>query len=443
MYLYPELLPKVPEGTAPFSVSDAVFDAVDVEASSLNIAELFHIPSVELREDVGDTQQGDGDGPSSAADTTSQSPMTFLAFLLATNRLQVAGLTAEMLQRGKFSSGSILEELLKLKDRAGLNDNEAKAIMSNHFINLLAWRTLKEMNGQDMDSGKGDPAPEWQRGHLWPREEGTPEKETGMGGLRPSDDPWCDNTYLQSGVFVSANETNVEKRIELIDTLSNLYRRPWKTLQSQGAQTERFTPGVINETSPYVNPAKLPGAMLDVEKDLGWKPSTPEDALNSHWMVRVTSSITETFQVVPVNGRFLHFGRDTGVTSAAHGTVTNVHVGLSAFTAHPEFLSPHHFSLAVLPARPAEDGGEMGAAARDGDDGAEPSSLWLINYGRNGTHIMGKQWCLGDMVQLEFGDILQPTDDIRIVIGSSMQSMGGETQDEGVSDSIPQTLLEG
>ncbi|RNC30109.1 hypothetical protein TcCL_Unassigned07380, partial [Trypanosoma cruzi] len=185
-------------------------------------------------------------------------------------------------------------------------------------------------------------------------------------------------------------EQNVEKRIELIETLSALYRRPWQTLQSRGIQTEKFTPGSINETAPHVDPIKLPAAMLDPEEDLGWKQSAVEDASNNRWELRVTSSSTATSELIPVRGRFMHFGRSAGVTSAAHGTVTNVHVGLSAFTNHPEFLSPHHFSLAVLSAKPPWSASDAGAAVKhevdgNGENGDEGQFIWLMNYGRNGV----------------------------------------------------------
>ncbi|ESS67846.1 hypothetical protein TCDM_03339 [Trypanosoma cruzi Dm28c] len=430
MYLFPELLPKVPEDTAPFSVSDAVSGAVDVEASSLNIAELFHLPQMEQRDDTGGSQDGDADGTTPATNPASAAPMTTLASLLAADRLQVAGLSAEMLQRGKFSSGSIIEELIKLKDRAELNDNEAKAIMSNHFINVLAWRTLIEANNKALSDVKGENTLHGCRSFARPREAETAEVD--IGALRPSDDPWGTHVDLQPGVFVSAAEQNVEKRIELIETLSALYRRPWQTLQSRGIQTEKFKPGSINETAPHVDPIKLPAAMLDPEEDLGWKQSAVEDASNNHWELRVTSSSTAASELIPVRGRFMHFGRSAGVTSAAHGTVTNVHVGLSAFTNHPEFLSPHHFSLAVLSAKPPWSASDAGAAVKhevdgNGENGDEGQFIWLMNYGRNGVRVIGKQWALGDMVRLDPGDVLQPTDDIRIVIGGCAQKTEGES----------------
>ncbi|ESL08383.1 hypothetical protein TRSC58_03914 [Trypanosoma rangeli SC58] len=432
MYLYPELLPKVPEGTAPFSVGDAVSDAVDVEASSLNIAELFHLSPVGSNEEMGGSQVGDADGTAPAT-PVSPAPMTTLAALLAADRLQVAGLSAEMLQRGKFSSGSIIEELMKLKDRAQLNDTEAKALMSNHFINVLAWRTLIEVNNRALAAVKREPTPEWRCSRVRPREEATEELD--IGAQQPSDDPWSTNIDLKPGVFVAAAEQNVEKRIELIDTLSALYRRPWRTLQSRGIQTERFTPGSINETAPYVDPIKLPAAMLDPEKDLGWKPSAVEEVSASCWELRLSSSSTTASEVIPLRGRFMHFGRNAGVTSAAHGTVTNVHVGLSAYTNHPEFISPHHFSLALLSAEAARNSGEAGAAVKhevDGnrENGTEGHSLWLMNYGRNGVRVVGKQWTLGGMVRLEPGYILQPTDDIQILVGGG----GGNTTEEVLGD---------
>ncbi|RNF11789.1 uncharacterized protein Tco025E_06602 [Trypanosoma conorhini] len=448
MYLFPELLPKVPEGTAPFSVSDAVSDAVDVEASSLNIAELFHLPPMEPREETGGSQAGDADVAKAATPLASPAPMTTLAALLAADRLQVAGLSAEMLQRGKFSSGSIIEELMKLKDRAQLNDIEAQAIMSNHFINVLAWRTLIEVNNQAMTAGKREPTPEWRRGRVRPREEAT--EEVDIGAMQPSDDPWSADIDLQPGVFVSAAEQNVEQRIELIDTLTALYRRPWQTLQSRGIQTERFTPGSINETAPFVDPVKLPAAMLDPVNDLGWKPSTVEEAPTNFWELRLTSSSTAASEVIPLRGRFLHFGRNAGVTSAAHGTVTNVHIGLSAYTNHPEFISPHHFSLAVFPANPKRVAGEAGAAVKheldgNGETGEEGQSLWLMNYGRNGVRIAGKQWTLGDMVRLEVGDVLQPTDDIRLVVlggGGCGGAVGEASPAEATPAAKPEVLLE-
>ncbi|KEG10916.1 hypothetical protein DQ04_03151010 [Trypanosoma grayi] len=423
MYLFPELLPKVPEGTAPISVSDAVADAVDVEASSLNIAELFRLPSMEFG--AGGPRRSEADVASPTGDTPTPTPVTSLASLLASNRLQAAGISAEVLQRGRFSSGAIVEELLKLKDLAELNENEASALMSNHFINLLAWLRLVDINSQRPCGAGKEPSPALPQQN----EESRQAKETQdaeVATLQPSSDPWSHEIDQHPGVFVAAAERNVERRVELLETLRVLYGRSWRTLQSQGVQTERFAPGAINETSPYVDPVKLPGAMLDPREDLGWSPRTTEMGAGSRWVLRVTSSCTTASEVIPLHGRFTNFGRSAGTTSAAHGHVAHIHFGLSAFTAHPEFLSPHHFSLAFLPVNFTFSGQKSGAAAQHKEGGAQENGkgeecLWLINYGRNGTLVVGKKWALGKVVKVGVGDVLQPTDDVRIVISTPLE----------------------
>ncbi|KAH8614258.1 hypothetical protein ERJ75_000775100 [Trypanosoma vivax] len=441
MYLFPELLPKVPEGTAPLSVGDAVADGVDVAASSLDVAELFRLPLEELREIRDEI---------SATNKQELPPtVTTLASLLASNRLQSIGLSAELLQRHKFSSGAIIAELIKLKNRARLNDEEAQAIMSNHFINLLAWRAAMEINSkalpgkrgrEDVEDAGGDGEV---GGHAstadsqtkckfsCPRDDGTND----LDALKPSSDPWSADVDLHPGVFVAAGEQGVEKRIEYIDTLSKLFRRPWRKLESKGVQTDRFNPGVINETAPFADPTKLSGAWVDGAAELGWcSRSSTSGSLGCHWVLEVFSHSTASPKTFPICNRLMHFGRDTGVVSGVASSVANIHVGLGSFTGHPEFISPHHFTIAVLSNRSAESLGEGSEAvgkmdAELGEGRESGSCLWLINYGRNGTRVKGKQWVLGNMARLECGDIIQPTDDILIHVRAASDAGNGLVKD--------------
>ncbi|ORC92226.1 uncharacterized protein TM35_000044400 [Trypanosoma theileri] len=436
MYLFPELLPRVPEGTPPLSVSDAIADAIDVEASSLDIAALCNIPQIELREGTGDLQRGDANEASSASNSVELSDMHIIASLLASNRLQIAGLTADMLKSGGFSSRSIVEKLRTLIERARLSSIEAKAIMSPTFLNLLNWRSLTENESRYLSNRrKREPESELPDRRVRPRQELVEETEIAL--LQPSNDPWSSDVDLTPGVFVAAGERDVERRNEALVALSNVLSSSWRSLRSIGIQTDRFVPGSINETSPYADPLKIPGGTMDVEQDLGWKPQEGEEDSKSNWLLRVTSSITSSTKVFPMKNGIMNFGRNAGVTSAVYGSVTNVHVGLSSFTAHPEFISPHHFSLMLLPAQSTCPDDNLGTATQQREGSIEESGdggtrcLWLMNYGRNGTRVIGKQWTLGDMVRLDIGDVLQPTDDIRITITASSQNGEEESVEVG------------
>ncbi|KAH9601797.1 hypothetical protein LSM04_007754 [Trypanosoma melophagium] len=433
MYLFQELLPGVPEGTAPFSVSDGIADIVDVDASSMDIAALCKIPQRELRENTEDSKQGDANEASSASHSVEMSDMQVLASLLASNRLQIAGLTADMLQSGGFSLGSMVEKLRTLIDCAKLNSSEAKAIMSPTFLNLVSWRFLTESESRYVPNRrKRETLTETPDRRVRQRQELVEETELAL--IQPSNDPW-DDKDLTPGVFIAAGEVDVECKNEAIVALSNVFSSSWRSLRSTGIQTDRFLPGSINETSPYADPMKLPGATMDVEQDLGWKPEEEDDSKNN-WLLHVTSSITSSTKVFPMKSGFMNFGRNAGVTSAVYGGVTNVHVGLASFTAHPEFISPHHFSLALLRAELKCPDNDLGTTTQQGEGSTEESGdgtrcLWLMNYGRNGTRVVEKQWTLGDMVKLDIGDVLQPTDDIRITITASSQKDGEEAVEVG------------
>lgn len=461
LYLFPELLGKVPEGTAPVAVGDAVSDALVVESSFLNIAELFHLPSEDLRKGVGSAKRGAAAGditpPQDEAEKTG--PKVTLASLLASNRLQSIGLTAEVLQRGKFSSGAVIDELLKLKQRVGLNDDEAKVIMSNHFINLLAWSTAVEINSHQLPAKRGRESDN--NGDAYEREEivaGCNEKkrdrpcgddgagEIDIQTLQPSEDPWSNDVDIHPGTFVAAAEKDVEKRVELIENLTKLYRRPWRTLQSKGIQTDRLVPGVINETAPYVDLMKLPGAYLDGVRELGWKPAVHSNSEERcPWILQVTSTSVSDSQTIPVRGRVMHFGRTAGVVSSVSNGITNIHVGLVSLTQHPEFVSPHHFSLFLLPNKSSSSGtGEDSKRREDGGTEVQENEevsqfLWLVNYGRNGVRVQGKQWTLGNMLRLEVGDVFYPTHDIRVVVADGLAAVGlpeirKKTDEEGEAE---------
>nr|CCC93157.1 conserved hypothetical protein [Trypanosoma congolense IL3000] len=442
MYLFPELLPRVAEGTAPVAVGDAVADALDVEASSLNIAELFHLPSEDLRKGNGGVNDGDGYDVSDESKSDAVATTVTLGSLIASNRLQSIGLSPEILQRGKFSSGAIIEELSKLVNRIGLNADEAKTIMSNHFINVLAWRAAVDINSCRLPTKRGredgddnECVSTTNRGDRSSCN-GNSADSVDVQALQPSVDPWSTDIDLQPGTFVAASESGVEERIDLLSNLTKLYRRPWRTLQSRGMQTDLCTPGVINLTSPYADPAKLPGASLDSVEDLGWKAEALNTCEGWGWVVQVASTSTTHTQAIPLRHRVTNFGRCAGVTQSTSCGVTNVHIGLSPFTKNQNFVSPHHFSLVLLPERShsTEASGNSQerreeASAGEGETSTS-DSLWLMSYGRNGVRVEGKQWSLGNMIRLDVGDVLYPTHDTRVTITRSGNS--SEPQQEGV-----------
>ncbi|KPI90264.1 hypothetical protein ABL78_0646 [Leptomonas seymouri] len=473
LYLFPELLPQVPQGTPPLPVWDAVADAVDISASSWRVADASQLLAAGAAAASSTMPTGEAKG-STPLPRTPQAMVT-LSSMVAENRLLAAGLDASVLKKGSFSSAGIIQQLATLQTRMGLTDEEGAAIMSNHFINLLAWQKLCEINGVQSNGT----APEVPRADELHNDSGASSsvsllsaalsrkraritennnRDDGSHAL-PSPDPWATDAELAlSGAvngekFVSAREKNVEERVDLLCTLAKLYKRPWRTLTSQGQQTDCVVPpGTVNVTSPFADNSKMPGAVIDPVEELSWGATARAAegsteffgqvrvAHNVHFYSVVLSSRSGSASVaprrVPLSQLVTYFGREAGVRSAAAvaaAALVPIGGGLGSYATRSEVLSKLHFALVLRPVydRKAEVAREGGTGANDAEpseDGTASSrdyavvhtktpdhyTLWLMNYGRNGVRIAGKGWVLSEPRQLSAGDVLVVGDEVEV-----------------------------
>ncbi|CCW62095.1 unnamed protein product [Phytomonas sp. EM1] len=473
-YLFPELLEKVPEGTPALRVWDAVADVLDVQNSSWKIADIQALTSSHAMEKKGaEGPEKDSGSPSTAAHT--------LASLISSNRLLQAGLTPSVLLKGNFSAAKMLEELVQLKSRVGLDEQEGAVLMTNHFINLLAWRKLCDVNHGAATTAPF-PAAAAEAATEDGRNEGARKRPRGgaedemLDRLRPCVDPWSAEVDAPSnaGVFISGREDDVERRVELLETLARLYRRPWRRLRSQGCQTDYVVPpGTINLTNPYTN-GQCPGGghgaahALDVVQDLGWR-VRPAGPSSSRWdgggyavWIRSNTRPEAKERRVDLNGSrvvcttakataTVLFGRASGVQYGISGNPLHIDVGLGAFTNNPQTLSTLHFalilrfvgdvsesladpretSLSNQPLSDEESGMALKAQSQTEGTHREGSSgwtVWLMSYGRNGVSIVRSggetpRWVHGgDALQLHAGDEIVVGDgEVRVTLISTRE----------------------
>ncbi|KAG5492667.1 hypothetical protein JKF63_01246 [Porcisia hertigi] len=474
LYLFPELLPQVPQGTPPLPVWDAVADAVDIAASSWRVADATQLLAAGVAA-VG----GGGIKPSTSVERRPRAMVT-LASMIADNRLCAAGLDATVLEKDAFSSASIITHLAALQERMGLSDEEGAAIMSNHFINLLAWQKLRELS-ESANCVSSTPAERRTR-----EEEAaggatfSPSSQTSPPSSRkrsrafhdgndretwlPSPHPWATEAEMAgtegAARFVAVGEANVERQVELLNTLTELYQRPWRTLTSRGEQTDFVVPpGTVNITSPFADNRKIPGAYLDPASALGWGPplsSSPDTdyfggvrvahkpcfyavALSSVKRGSEGSTGAPAPTRLPLEELTTYFGREAGPRGAASvaAAATIPIVGsLAPYATHPEMLSRLQFAIVLRPVYEViTDANEVTSSASeshprkqeplDDEDLSETDAegrqahrvvvhtkrphhytLWVVNYGRNGVRVAGKGWVLGEPCQLHADDVL-------------------------------------
>ncbi|KAG5467370.1 hypothetical protein CUR178_01013 [Leishmania enriettii] len=473
LYLFPELLPPVPQGTPPLPVWDAVADAVDIAASSWRVADATQLMA------AGAAAAGTNCVRPSTAGERRPQAMATLASMIADNRLLAAGLDATVLEKGAFSSAAIITHLAALQARMGLSDEEGAAIMSNHFINLLAWQKLRELNGPALHDGvpraQRKAGEEEARGSaaMSPSQTALPSSRKRSRALQdgedreawlPSPHPWATEAELAESDgavrFVAAGEVNVEKQVELLYTLTELYQRPWRTLTSRGQQTDFVVPpGTVNVTSPFADNSKVPGSLLDPAAALGWVPAfsslPPTDyfggvrvahtagfyavVLSATTPVAGKCPTTPAPTRLPIDQLTSYFGRESGARGAAAvaAAATIPIVGaLGPYTTHPEVLSRFQFALVLRavykhaanatevklsnresrggPQEPSDDDEALESNA-DANEGCTAVlhtkrphhyTLWLVNYGRNGVRVAGHGWVLGEPRELHAGDVL-------------------------------------
>lgn len=375
LYLLPELLPKVKIDSKDVEVWDGVADAIDTDNSYWRVASPLGLKQASKN-------AGNMEG-------STESSTNSLAQMIASNRLSSAGISPAILSKGNFCAESIINEIENHCRMAGFSEEEKSLIMSNHFINILAWTKLREINHpvcrrQD----KNEPL----SGRKRSRDETSNE-------LKPSPTPWSsevDNPAM-IGRFVSGKEAHFERKVELLENLAELYQKPIISLCSRGQQTDHVVPpGVINLTSPYNELPKL--VEFDPMTQLRWSNARLPTSLPLN-IIPSGSSRT----CIPVKLPQIHVGRQEGVVGSKNG-YTRVHIGLGTYTKYPDQLSPHHFTL----------------FCRNSNNNPE---IWLVNYGRNGIKVDTKKWVLGEPCKLLIPAVLRITRDLVVEIQNSNDNL--------------------
>lgn len=345
LYLLPELLGEREQSASNKTVWDGVSDAVDVEKSFWHVANTVGLASATKN--------------SASVGMPADVPDNLLSSMIAENCFEMAGISAESLASGKFSSESIIQELNHLLASGSFTEEQKSAVLSNHFINVLAWTKLKEINHPrpTISSAVLQPGQKRQRDEVEQLECPTPWS------------PDVDNPSI-AGKFVSGKETNVESKIQLLENLAQLLQKPIVSLCSRGIQTDYVVPrGTINTTSPYHE-------LRNISYDAQALGCTREGSGRSSFQLDITSvSRPGLSKQVVLNAGCTNIGRDEGIVRGR--SLVNVHVGLSDFSDNPQYLSVHHLSLHQ-----------------------KQEELWLLNYGRNGVKINGLLWLLGDAAKL-------------------------------------------
>lgn len=455
LYLFPELLPRVAQGAPPVSAWDAVADAIDVAASSWTIAD---VRSLAIPQDAALDSTASPTvalGPNHRKPTTKSVPVTTLASLIASNRLLMVGLTPQVLTDGNFSAAAIVGELLQLKDRAGLSDAEGAVVMSNHFVNLLAWKKLREVNHTAAPVGASASS----------SRKRVRERDI-LDTLRACPDPWSTDTddALFAGEFISGREEDVEQQVELLDTLAKLYRRPWRQLRSQGVQTDHVVPpGTVNVTSPYADPHRVTGgATLDVVDDLGWTAAAGGTLELMHppspYALVITSDSVDGAGAhrVLLSSPVTTFGATAGAQRTITGAVVDIAVGLRTFTSQPTLLSSHHLSILLRKDfRPrhssGDEGGDPPSPATEGGRSpecpAQPVHLktptgytvWVINYGRNGARV-GSRWVHGAHARLHVGEAVELAGGVRMTLVTNDDASAAATVKAEIGSNHPTSV---
>lgn len=379
-YLLPELLPTVKPEEKNVDVWDAVADSIDVENSFWRVTNPLQLECATHNADL-------------LSEPAHDSRSSLLASLIASNRLTAAGVTSEVLDNGNFSSESIIEELENLSASAKLSSSEVAAIKTNHFINILAWLKLREINY---------PATvelEKKSDNVRKR----PRSDT-LSGMCASPDPWSDEVDKDelSGTFISGMEKNFEQKIDIINTLSHLYGRQVSSMCSRGQQTNYVVPpGTINITSPYNTLPPEKKNIFNVCEDFRWGTEDVSNSEKPSFRITIFSSASgnENETVLCVNEMCVNFGRTRGISSWKGGSV-QIHVGLDAFTSEKEYISPYH--LSVVGVRTSSE--------------LPDKHIQLANYGRNGVVTGGGKWILGEVIKLPVPCTIHFSRDLKVQI---------------------------
>eukprot|EP00796_Vickermania_ingenoplastis_P005303 gene5303-3806_t len=358
LYLFPELLPQVDTQGSQTEVWDGIADAVNVQKSFWRVANPLTLESA--------SRNAGAPRCSAPNEELNES----LASMITSNRLVTAGITTDILTHGRFSAEAITDQLDILANSAGFSGDEKTLIKSNHFINVLAWLKLRDIN--------------------YPLDRKSEKKILSSGQKRPREEllempsasptPWSSlvDDPCTAGRFISGMETSVEEKILLLEGLGTLYGKPVVSLCSRGQQTDHVVPsGTINVTSPYHELPSERRSQLDPHQDLQW---TASGAVASPvYEVRVKTTSHDHQIVIPVSEKVFNVGREEGVISSRGGSF-RVHLGLGSISSYPCRFSPCHFSIFIR--------------------SDKKDDIWFLNYGRNGVKLRGDKFLLSEPTKL-------------------------------------------
>lgn len=428
-YLLHELLPKVEEEDSMkhTEVTDAVISALDLGRSSWPVVP---IDSIETEKDVDRSHRDSRDFEFAqlvlqGAFVPIQLNATALDPIVGFSSSSVVRGVQELAEKLKTTAHerprSLVSRSLSHVELAEEAASMKRVMMSNHFINVLAWQRLQELLMQHSETYSTE-----RKKPLTPIHTDEEKKKNTSGMLRPSISPWSTD---YSECSVSCPEQLSDPSVPFFDQLTQYFKGvPVKSFASSAQQTDdslrSACAGVIRITSPFADICKETDA-LHQESVIAIANQCFGDVVCREerppaWEIAVNSSgnLVDTFFLSPTACRQLTFGRDpVGFSSSARAVIG---VCLASFTDRPKLLSPLHLTTTVL----------------QSDDAGGPL-LDITAWGRNGLRVLGKRHLLaGDSLRLSATadggpSRLQLTPDLSIVV--TFRPYGTESPD-GLSD---------
>lgn len=423
-YLFPELLPKVDEGGAqPIETSDAVISALDLARSSWPV-----IP-IESLDDID---------PARNAASSSSNHFDFARLVMQGAFTPIQLNAAALDASSGFSKDNVVRGVRALVQKLALGAQErsrsligrpltpaeistegallARVMMSQHFINVLAWQRLQELllpasiNDRLVSAHDAPPVSNGATTPLPSSDDATMPQ--------PSIAPW-DTEY--SDCCISRPEELTDSFLEQLAQHFDGVRQ--KKLVSCGQQTDdnlrKRCAGVIRITSPYADSSKLTGplpskSLASLSEDIGSSIKSLRDPRlgAAVWEITVhgNNNTVDTLYLADVAGGQITFGRDKVGFSAASRAF--IGASLANFTEYPKLISPLHVILST------SEGGST-------DEGGASTTLNVTACGRNGVRIVGRRHLLaGQTASYNLPSTSEPqplyvrvTPDVSIVIG--------------------------
>jgi hypothetical protein len=398
-YLFHELLEKVEENqsTLPIETTDAVISAVDLTRSSWTVVPIDALDEAETAvsaNSVGGSSSNDfefarlilqGAFTPIQLNATALDPVSGFS---SSNVVRAVQALAQKLALGAHQrSRSLVGRPLSPAELASESLAMQRVMMSNHFINVLAWQRLQELlatSTTDVDALSRSQ----ERGAA--AEQVPLPASNDFTDFKPSVSPW-DSEY--DDCFISCPE---ELGNPLYDQLAKHFtgmtsKRSVSTGQQTDDSLRRRCAGVIPITSPYADVVKTTAALpqdflAKISEKLSSRLASLRDSKQgaSVWEIIIQSNgaTVDTMYVPDAEGEQVSLGRDqVGFSSSSRAFIS---ASLGTFTDHPKLVSPLHLILST--SKRNTDG--------PSSEGVGSTNLNITACGRNGIRILGRRHLL-------------------------------------------------